>query len=277
MTITEIIKISRPKFWLYTAGPFLVGYAAAAPSLSVFLNFQFWIRLIYFLIPANIYLYGINDLFDTDTDQFNPKKGTKESRFLRSKSTPLIIALGICTIITICYIQLSISITEQRLLMIFFLLSTFYSAPPLRFKASPIVDFTSNVLYIIPGLIGYNIIIGQLPPVWAIIGGWCWSGAMHLYSAIPDINADTKANLNTSAVTFGKTNSMIICSVLWMISFIALAIGTNIVLALPAITYPAITIGHLLSPNWQPAKVYWIFPKLNAAMGCYLFWVAILG
>ena len=35
--------------------------------------------VVYFLIPANILIYGINDIFDYDTDKLNPKKGTYEA------------------------------------------------------------------------------------------------------------------------------------------------------------------------------------------------------
>ncbi|MFM7088214.1 MAG: hypothetical protein ACKOW9_01625, partial [Candidatus Paceibacterota bacterium] len=82
MTIHSILKMSRPRFWLYLAGPFLVGYTASAFSLDAFSDWRFWVLLFYFLIPANILLYGVNDLADQDTDAFNAKKDDKEGRLV---------------------------------------------------------------------------------------------------------------------------------------------------------------------------------------------------
>ena len=76
----QIIKLSRPRFWLYLAGPYLVGMAYSAQTAKQFYSFDFLYPLFYFLIPANMFLYGINDLFDKDTDKLNAKKISKEIR-----------------------------------------------------------------------------------------------------------------------------------------------------------------------------------------------------
>ena len=66
-----LIKISRPRFWVYITGPFLIGVVAASPVQS-------WPLIIllgaYFTFPANLLIYGINDIFDYETDKHNPKK-----------------------------------------------------------------------------------------------------------------------------------------------------------------------------------------------------------
>jgi 4-hydroxybenzoate polyprenyltransferase len=73
-----ILKLSRPRFWLYLGGTYLVGYAAGITTYHEFLRPTFWVHFLFFLIPANIFLYGINDYYDEDTDQFNTKKQTHE-------------------------------------------------------------------------------------------------------------------------------------------------------------------------------------------------------
>ena len=76
MTIKEVLKISRPRFWLYEAATFgLVGTVGALQGLSFFSDWRYWVFALYFLIPANILIYGINDIFDYETDKLNPKKG----------------------------------------------------------------------------------------------------------------------------------------------------------------------------------------------------------
>lgn len=76
MKFKEVIKVSRPRFWLYEAATFgLVGTVGALQGLSFFSDWRYWIFALYFLIPANILIYGINDIFDYETDKLNPKKG----------------------------------------------------------------------------------------------------------------------------------------------------------------------------------------------------------
>lgn len=78
--IKELLKISRPRFWLYLAGTYAVGYSFGITNITDFYNPQFFLYLLYFFIPANFFLYGVNDLFDSDTDKHNPKKSKKEHR-----------------------------------------------------------------------------------------------------------------------------------------------------------------------------------------------------
>jgi 4-hydroxybenzoate polyprenyltransferase len=70
----NIVRISRPRFWLYLFGPYLVGLAAAATSASDFVRVDSILFGLYFLLPANLLVYGINDIFDFETDRLNPKK-----------------------------------------------------------------------------------------------------------------------------------------------------------------------------------------------------------
>jgi 4-hydroxybenzoate polyprenyltransferase len=39
----------------------------------------FLARLVYFTLPANLLIYGVNDIADYDTDKNNPKKQSYES------------------------------------------------------------------------------------------------------------------------------------------------------------------------------------------------------
>ena len=75
MKLKRILKISRPRFWIYELGPYIVGVVAAAQSDHfVWLFPAVIIFFIFFAYPANIYIYGINDIYDYETDKLNPKK-----------------------------------------------------------------------------------------------------------------------------------------------------------------------------------------------------------
>ena len=69
-----LLKVSRPRFWLYVFGPYLVGLAAGASAREDFLQFKVFAFALYFLLPANLLIYGVNDIFDFETDKLNPKK-----------------------------------------------------------------------------------------------------------------------------------------------------------------------------------------------------------
>ena len=83
--INYLLKLSRYRFWLYLGGTYLTGFIIGANSLTNFTTGKFLLHLIYFMIPANILLYGINDLFDQDTDIFNHKKEDKEVKINSSR------------------------------------------------------------------------------------------------------------------------------------------------------------------------------------------------
>lgn len=78
MTIKNIFQYSRPRFRLYVIGPFLLGFATSVMNPSEFLSLSFIGRIVYFSLPANLLIYGINDIADYETDKINPKKQSYE-------------------------------------------------------------------------------------------------------------------------------------------------------------------------------------------------------
>ncbi len=73
-----LLKVSRPRFWIYIFGPYIVGLAAAASYAGELNNGGSMIFGLYFLLPANLLVYGINDIFDYETDKLNAKKSEYE-------------------------------------------------------------------------------------------------------------------------------------------------------------------------------------------------------
>lgn len=80
MKIKEVLRISRPRFWIYQAATYgLIGALSTTRGLAVFSDWKYWLFFVYFLIPTNLLIYGVNDIFDYETDKLNPKKGTYEA------------------------------------------------------------------------------------------------------------------------------------------------------------------------------------------------------
>jgi len=285
-----IIKTSRPKFWIYLAGPFLMGFAFIFNQnlnllnlfqinpiyfniliQNFFTNFylkQFIVGLLFFLLPANFFLYAINDYYDFDTDAFNPKKGTHEVRLKNKQQSKKFLIFAI--IISFLYFIFLPNHFTKIIFLLFMVLSYIYSAKPIRLKAKPFVDSASNLLYFLPGVISYNIATNQLIPWFLWVAFFCWTFSMHLFSAVPDISADKKANLLTTAIFLGYKKSLLLCALMWLIFSTTLIYNFGWIL-LPTILYFLMPIYLTLNSNADINKIYWRFPYINAILGFFGF------
>lgn len=201
----------------------------------------------------------------------NRKKRTKEHLAENKERTQLRNIVIISLIISLIMVAFQKTTTLTLLLLLFIFLSVFYSTPPLRFKAKPFIDFLSNILYIVPGIYAYNQATGKLPELIIILGLFTWAMAMHLFSAIPDINPDKKAKLKTTAVVIGKNNSLILCTILWTFFSISLLTTTlPIVFKILAFIYPLMPF-FLLFSKANIEKTYWYYPYINTIAGFAAF------
>ena len=266
-----IIALSRPRFWIYLAGPYVLGYTAGlfdSITIDAYIQLSFIKLFFFFLIPANIFLYGINDLFDKDTDSHNEKKNHQEIRTTQNNTRIYIIAV-ILSCISGIYVFDQQTMHVWQLLLLFLILSFCYSAPPIRFKTKPFLDSASNILYGLPGIIGYVQSSNTYPSIDIWIGILCWTAAMHLFSAIPDIEPDTKVGIHTTATTLGRHKSLVVCVILWFISASITVIKDPLLII--SFIYPLIPIIVLSNKHISINKVYWLFPSINAFCGFILF------
>lgn len=268
-------KVSRFRFWFYTGGPFVLGYVIGMKNWLAFFRPEFFIYLFYFIIPANIFIYGVNDYWDMDTDIDNPKKSKKEVRMTRERKKDLekLIFFTTAFSLTLMIIQDN---TLRLIFASFLLISYFYSAEPLRFKKRPIIDFLSNILYIMPAIFGLSLSSGNqlhLSPVTIFGISFIFSGvfhvsSMHIFSAIPDIEFDKKAGINTTAVVLGKRNALIITLFFWLLlSYWIITISGLFIPSFSAILFPAIPLMFLLNGKLDIDRVYWKLPIVNFIFG----------
>jgi lycopene elongase/hydratase (dihydrobisanhydrobacterioruberin-forming) len=268
MNARTLIRISRPRFWLYTAGPVLIGAVFASPAS--FLTLPLLLAFFWFLIPANIFLYGVNDLADTDTDRFNAKKGSREHRLREAERRALTLAI-LLSLALFTPVALVSSWTALGFFLAFIVLGAAYSLPP-RLKARPFLDATSNILYAMPGLGAYALASGQLPSIAASLAAFLWTAAMHWMSAIPDIDADRKARLSTSATVLGRRASLIGVAMLWALCLVFASIaGLPLIVVLIGLVYPIIPLTLLSASQEAIERAYWRYPWINAFIGFVLF------
>lgn len=271
-----LLDLSRFRFWIYTGGPFVVGYALGISSIEAFFRLDYYVYLLYFFVPANIFIYGVNDYWDEDTDRLNPKKGEKEYRLIPQHKRRLVLALVAVGGLSAALMLFQDNV-ERALFLTFLLLSYFYSANPLRFKAVPVLDFCSNMLYIVPGIFAYYLASGGLPPSLVVLAGFFHIAAMHLFSAIPDIECDEKAGIRTTAVVLRKRRSLLLVLAFWSALSVLVIYLTGLhPLAFLVLVYPTFPAALLLSPRLDIDRLYWYLPYVNTALGGLLFAALVL-
>ncbi len=260
-----LLVLSRPRFWLYVAGPVLVGAAFGAQSVADLWRPQLLALFAYALLPANVLIYGVNDRFDREMDAANPKKEGREARF--AGGALVWAAIGGSALLG-ALLTAWLPPGTRVWMLGFFFLAVFYSAPPLRFKVRPLLDSLSNGLYILPGVAAYTLLAGEPPPTAAILGGWLWTMAMHTFSAIPDIAPDRAAGVRTTATVLGTRGAYAYCSACWLAA--AAAFGSLSWAFVPVLGLYPVFVGAIVGLRLDVERAYWWFPALNTVVGMSL-------
>jgi 4-hydroxybenzoate polyprenyltransferase len=269
--LVYLFRLSRPRFWFYLAGPVLVGLVYAAASPEGLLSPLSYALFLYFLLPANLFLYGVNDYFDSGIDVENPKKKEQEVRY----TGDVVVAAAVVTsgLLGVAFVPF-LSFDALVWLGVFYALAVGYSAPPTRFKTVPFADSISNGLYIVPGVVAYLSLgsPGTLPAT-AVAGAWLWSMGMHTFSAVPDIEPDREGGVETTATYLGERATLGYCAVVWAASAAVFAPVSPAFAAL-LLVYPAL-VGVVVYTDISVGRAYWYFPLVNTAVGGVITFVGL--
>mgnify|MGYP002779576600 CR=1 FL=1 len=261
---------------MYVFGPFIVGALIGAENPRAYFSPLCLAFALFFLFPANLLIYGVNDIFDYETDVLNLKKRGYENLVPPDERAHLA-----KWIFAVCapFALLVPFLSAEALWMLggFVFFSIFYSAPPIRAKSKPILDSVFNVLYIFPGAMGYFLAGGQNFSMSLFVAAWLWAMAMHAYSAVPDIGADKEAGVPTVATFLGLRPTIAFCAALYFgamwLSSAALGFWAGVLglvyLGLMAQSWRANSEGGVM-------RIYRVFPFVNALAGASLWWFAAL-
>lgn len=269
----QLLLTSRPRFWMYTAGPYLLGITAAGFWQSPQSVWLITLFALFFIFPANLFIYGVNDIFDGDTDELNEKKQGYESKLSNKKS--LILNL---LILNSPFLLLLPFLNTQTLIALaaFLFFSFFYSAKPIRAKAIPFLDASFNVLYVLPGVFAYFLAGGTNLDPMLLLAGWAWCIAMHVYSAVPDIHPDTEAGIKTTATVLGKDGALLYC-LFFYLSAAALSfayLGSFAILL--ALVYASMIVWSLRKETAEAVlDAYRWYPYVNGVVGMGLFFILL--
>lgn len=195
---------SRPVSWINTAFPFAAAYFFVTREL----NLEFWLGTLFFLVPYNLLMYGINDVFDYESDLRNPRKGGIEGALLKPEwhrltiwsavllSAPFVIALSLLG-----------SLESTLWLLLFCFTVVAYSAPGLRFKERPFLDsITSSSHFFGPMVFGLSLTgssLSQPSTLFMIAAFALWGVASHAFGAVQDVKADREGGISSIATVIG--------------------------------------------------------------------------
>ncbi len=218
--LTRLVQISRPVLWVNTIGTTVIG---------IWLTGDLWrvdalALLLWATLPFNLLIYGVNDIFDQETDAQNERKGGIEgARILSSEARTIVLGVVVTNVPFLIYFLFTLPPAALAWIAAYIVIFIFYSAPPLRFKARRYLDSLSNAAYAFP-LVFVPLALGQ-SPVWAAaIGLMAWSVAKHTYDAVQDIEEDRAAGIVTTAVHLGARGATVWSGVWWALSTVGFAL-----------------------------------------------------
>jgi 4-hydroxybenzoate polyprenyltransferase len=202
-TLRALLLSSRPLSWVNTAFPFAAAYLVTTGEVDV----AFVVGTVFFLLPYNLAMYGINDVFDYESDLRNPRKGGVEGALLdRSLHRATLWASAITTVPFLVALVLLGDPASWLVLAISMFAVVAYSAPGLRFKERPFLDsLTSSTHFVSPAVYGL-VLAGAVftPQLVALLAAFfLWGIASHAFGAVQDIVADRAAGIGSIATVIG--------------------------------------------------------------------------
>ncbi len=253
----KALIISRPVSWIPIVLAYLLGVFLSGGMFTSFVILE----AILLSFPYSFYTYGINDIYDGETDKGNiRKKSILWGQPLEQKDKTWVknIAFFFGLIILV------VAISTQNIAHIFAALVSvifvyIYSAPPIRLKSRAFMDSLSNAIYPLGAFaIGYSLNggFGFLHSQFLLFA-LAFSG-VHALGTIADMKEDKKAKISTFALSFGPRIPALFAAIVFLANIpfgLAFMKSTAIVLAL----YTGLSLYVAMKPTSENAKQAWSF------------------
>lgn len=245
--LRTLLTASRPLSWVNTAFPFAAAYLLGGGRVDATLI----IGSLYFLVPYNLAMYGINDVFDHDSDLLNPRKGGAQGALIdRSQHRMVLSAVLVVNAPFIAALLLLGGPPTWAWLAGSLFAVVAYSWPGLRFKERPFLDsLTSGVHFVSPaayGLVlagaGFGMVSTAL-----LLAFLLWAMASHAFGAVQDIEPDRAAGIRSIATELGARRTVGLALASWLTA------GLALLLAAP---WPATMAAALVLPYLWMAAPY---------------------
>ncbi|MEQ9086966.1 MAG: prenyltransferase [Pontimonas sp.] len=246
--LRTLVVSSRPLSWVNTAFPFGLTYYLYVAEFDAL----FVVGTLFFLIPYNVLMYGINDVFDYESDLRNPRKGGVEGALLGPElHRPMVLLSALLPLPFLVPLILwgSLLSTGVLALALFFVVA--YSAKGLRFKEIPFVDsVTSSLHFVMPAVFAMALVDAELTglSLTLLASFFFWGMASHAFGAVQDVLADREAGVGSIATAIGAKGTVRFAVVLYLVA------GLVVVATpwpLPLIAPVALLYVGALAPWWS--------------------------
>jgi len=225
--LRALLAASRPVSWINTAFPFAAAYLFGRGTVD-------WVLVVgalFFLVPYNLAMYGVNDVFDHASDLANPRKGSIEGALLPPhlhRATLWASALSTAPFLLVLAWAGGPTAWPWLALSAFAVVA--YSAPGLRFKEKPFLDsVTSSTHFVSPALVGFALAAGVgsretgtptgglgTGTVLLLAAFFLWGAAAHAFGAVQDVGPDRAAGIGSVATAIGARATVRLAVVLWL-------------------------------------------------------------
>ena len=214
----QLLLSSRPLSWINTAFPFAAAYLLTTGTVDL----AFVVGTIFFLVPYNLAMYGINDVFDYESDLANPRKGGVEGALLdRSLHRWTLVTAAVTCIPFVVVLVLLGGPASWLVLATSLFAVVAYSAPGLRFKERPFLDsVTSSIHFVSPAVYGLVLAgAAPTPELAAVLGAFfLWGMASHAFGAVQDILPDRAAGIASVATVMGAKTTVRLAITAWALA-----------------------------------------------------------
>lgn len=239
-TFKKLILVSRPISWPNTAYPFAAGALLLLGTFPTGWQLAgLIVGTLYFIWPYNLLMYGVNDVYDYESDIKNPRKGGVEGMKEERSFHPTILKAVIWTNTPFVLFLLLVSSWPARAILVLVVFSAIaYSLKGLRFKEIPILDsITSSFHFVGPLLFGI-VYVGFNPIAWPwLIAFFLWGMASHAFGAVQDIIPDRKGKIHSIATALGAKVTV-------LFSFLLYA-AAGVIVALQGMQYLPVVLAAL--------------------------------
>jgi 4-hydroxybenzoate polyprenyltransferase len=204
----QLLGSSRPVSWINTAYPFAAAYLLSGGGLTA----ELLVGTLFFLIPYNLLMYGINDVFDYESDLRNPRKGGIEGIVLSDRWHGVTLwASGLLALPFVVALVAFGDPASTLILAVTLAAVVGYSAPGIRLKERPVLDsMTSSTHFVGPAAFGLALADGAwtLPATASLVAFFLWGMASQAFGAVQDVTADREAGIGSIATVLGAATTV---------------------------------------------------------------------
>lgn len=284
--VRDLVLASRPYSWINTAYPFAAGYLMATQGR---IDLALVVGTLFFLVPYNLVMYGVNDVFDYESDLRNPRKGGIEGA-LADPATAAIVhrrILVACAVVTLPFLVVLVllgSPAANLVLGVVMFAVVAYSAPRLRFKERPILDSATSSTHFVGPLLYALVLVGAdlaAPTVWPVlVAFFVWGMASHAFGAVQDVKADREGGIGSVATVLGAHPTVVGATVAYLVAAGVLLVvpwpGTLAALLPLPYAVNAASFWSVRDDDCERANLGWRrFLFLNIGVGVLVTWLLI--